>query len=560
MSQNIIFPQGPIVDTRTGFLSLEWFMWLQNPQFLSIILGTPIDVVNGGTGLSSGTSGGILGFVASDTIASSVALTNHAIVLGAGAGATPTPLASLGTTTTVLHGNAAGAPTFGAVSLTADVSGILPGANGGTGVANTGKTITLGGNLTTTPANAITFTTTGATNVTLPTSGTLSTTTGTVTSVASNFTGGLISVAGSPITTSGTLAFTVAGTSGGIPYFSGATTWATSAALASNAIVIGGGAGAAPSTTTTGTGVLTALGTNVGSAGAFVTNGGALGSPSSAGTMPAFTLGAAITGDVVLATSAVLIRRNTADASDNGSITIAGGGDAINNRGAYMQAFGNESAGTGRFNFVSGNVAGGDILFQPGGTEAFRSIQTTQATLLGTTTDGGGIATGIARCTIDANGLNNGLFSINAGGAATYPYVAWNKATSGDNGFINFGTEGTFTSRGTITYNRAGGLVAYNTTSDERAKTVNGLFENSGKAIDAVPVYLGRMNWGSMDMPTMKAHEIQAVAPYSVTGERWAVDDKGDPVYQQASYSTLVPLMWAEIQSLRKRVKQLEGT
>ena len=104
---------------------------------------------------------------------------------------------------------------------------------------------------------------------------------GSVTSVAQSFTGGLISVAGSPITTSGTLALTVAGTSGGIPYFSSATTWATSAALAANALVIGGGAGVAPSTTTTGTGVVTALGINTGTAGAFVVNGGALGTPSS---------------------------------------------------------------------------------------------------------------------------------------------------------------------------------------------------------------------------------------------------------------------------------------
>lgn len=42
-------------------------------------------------------------------------------------------LGSLGTTTTVLHGNAAGSPSFGAVSLTADVTGTLPVANGGTG-------------------------------------------------------------------------------------------------------------------------------------------------------------------------------------------------------------------------------------------------------------------------------------------------------------------------------------------------------------------------------------------------------------------------------------------
>jgi hypothetical protein len=71
---------------------------------------------------------------------------------------------------------------------------------------------------------------------------------GTVTSVGQTFTGGLISVAGSPITSSGTLALTVAGTSGGIPYFSSSSAWASSAALASGAIVTGGGAGTAPAT------------------------------------------------------------------------------------------------------------------------------------------------------------------------------------------------------------------------------------------------------------------------------------------------------------------------
>lgn len=69
---------------------------------------------------------------------------------------------------------------------------------------------------------------------------------GTVTSVAETFTGGLISVAGSPITTSGTFALTVAGTSGGIPYFNSATSWLSSGALTVNLPVLGGGAGGAP--------------------------------------------------------------------------------------------------------------------------------------------------------------------------------------------------------------------------------------------------------------------------------------------------------------------------
>lgn len=67
---------------------------------------------------------------------------------------------------------------------------------------------------------------------------------GTVTSVG--FTGGLITVA----TATTTPAFTVAGTSGGIPYFSSGSTWASSAALAAGGVVLGGGAGTTPATNT----------------------------------------------------------------------------------------------------------------------------------------------------------------------------------------------------------------------------------------------------------------------------------------------------------------------
>ncbi len=60
----------------------------------------------------------------------------------------------------------------------------LLGSSGGTGINNGTKTITLGGNLTTSGAFNSTFTMTGATNVTFPTSGTLATTSGTVSSVS----------------------------------------------------------------------------------------------------------------------------------------------------------------------------------------------------------------------------------------------------------------------------------------------------------------------------------------------------------------------------------------
>jgi hypothetical protein len=172
---------------------------------------------------------------------------------------------------------------------TLTLGGTLAVANGGTGVTatSTGKLL-----IGKTDGSMAAATLTAGTGVTITNGDGVITISapdvGTVTSVAQTFTGGLIAVAGSPITSAGTLALTVVGTSGGIPYFSGSSTWASSAALVANALVVGGGAGAAPSTVTTGTGSLTALGVNVGSAGAFVVNGGALGTPSS-GTLTSAT-------------------------------------------------------------------------------------------------------------------------------------------------------------------------------------------------------------------------------------------------------------------------------
>ena len=170
-----------------------------------------------------------------------------------------------------------GSPITTSGTLAISYSGTaLPIANGGTGITTTptnGQLLIGNGTgyslATLTQGSNITITN-GAGTITIAGNA------GTVTSVAQSFTGGLISVAGSPVTSSGTLALTVAGTSGGIPYFSTASTWATSAALAANALVVGGGAGAAPSTITTGTGVVTALGVNTGSSGAIVTQGGAI--------------------------------------------------------------------------------------------------------------------------------------------------------------------------------------------------------------------------------------------------------------------------------------------
>lgn len=139
-------------------------------------------------------------------------------------------------------------------------------------------------------------------------------------------------------------------------------------------------------------------------------------------------------------------------------------------------------------------------------------------------------------------------------------YIGWNKGTTGDNVFCAFATEGTYTPRGTITYNRGAGQVAYNATSDRRAKTIYGPVTNSGQVIDALSVYEGKMNWGTEIYPMMIADEMQPVVPYSVTGLPNATNPDGSPKYQQVDYTALVPLLIAEIQSLRARVAALEAS
>ena len=168
--------------------------------------------------------------------------------------------------------------------------------------------------------------------------------------------------------------------------------------------------------------------------------------------------------------------------------------------------------------------------------------------------------------TANATGSTSRLYALSNGSVVASTFksvnstyecsVLWNNATSGNNLFATFATETSITSRGSITYNRAGGLVVYNTTSDYRAKDISGPVTNSGSLIDSVPVYMGKMKWATEERPMFIAHETPT---YAHTGEKDAVDKDGNPVYQQMDASALIPVMWAEIQSLRKRILTLEN-
>jgi len=94
-----------LVSNGTDIITAENYL-------ATLTLGAALPVASGGTALTAGTSGGVLAYTASGTLASSGALTQYGVVIGGGAGAVPTSTA-VGTAAQVLTSNGSGvAPTF----------------------------------------------------------------------------------------------------------------------------------------------------------------------------------------------------------------------------------------------------------------------------------------------------------------------------------------------------------------------------------------------------------------------------------------------------------------
>ena len=216
------------------------------------------------------------------------------------------------------------------------------------------------------------------------------------------------------------------------------------------------------------------------------------------------------------------------------------------------------SASTGNVTFNSNTISttSGNLIITPASTTTLVNTSSEMALA------GGLNAAGLQVRGSYATGVIAALFKLEATAGSGYyrtPVIVWNNDTTGDNSFVGFGTETTYTSRGTISYNRGAGLTAYNTTSDYRLKDIYGPVTDSGQKIDAIKIYRGKMHGATEERPMTLAHELQVPAPYAVIGVKDGVDPEGKPIYQQVDYTTLVPLLIAEIQSLRARVAALEA-
>jgi len=106
----------------------------------------------------------------------------------------------------------------------------------------------------------------------------------------------------------------------------------------------------------------------------------------------------------------------------------------------------------------------------------------------------------------------------------------------------------------------SGSSTAYNTSSDYRLK--ENVVEMTG-ALDRVGALKpSRFNFIADADKTVDgfiAHEVAEVVPEAISGEKDAVDEEGNPVYQGIDQSKLVPLLVGAIQELKAEIETLKS-
>jgi len=109
--------------------------------------------------------------------------------------------------------------------------------------------------------------------------------------------------------------------------------------------------------------------------------------------------------------------------------------------------------------------------------------------------------------------------------------------------------------------------TAYNTSSDYRLKNTIAPMTGALAKVALLKPCTYKWNADGSDGEGFIAHELQAVVPDCVTGEKDAVDAEGNPQYQGIDTSFLVATLTAAIQeqqaiitALTARVEALEGT
>lgn len=227
---------------------------------------------------------------------------------------------------------------------------------------------------------------------------------------------------------------------------------------------------------------------------------------------------------------------NSYTASGRGNLNIAGSGGAI---------LGFQIGGTAKgyvfhdnTNLQLWNESAGSLLFATSGTERMRI------------TSGGLVNFGSETLSFNSNGVLNIFNSSTKYGIGVRDYYNTSQLIV----FINASDSVV----GSIT--QTGSSTSYNITSDYRLK--ENVVEMTG-ALDRVDALKpSRFNFIADPETTVDgflAHEVAEVVPEAITGEKDAVDEEGNPIYQGIDQSKLTPLLTAALKEAHALIKSLEA-
>jgi hypothetical protein len=218
----------------------------------------------------------------------------------------------------------------------------------------------------------------------------------------------------------------------------------------------------------------------------------------------------------------------------------------------------------GRIYFVgadgSGLIQGATITAEVDGTPGTNDMP--GRLVFSTTADGASSPTERMRITNDGfirvgttAAPSSSVAGIELGTPGNNFWKSANAGTGAYNQFVFLNGNGTV---GSISTN--GSATAFNTSSDYRLKENLVPLTGAIDRLQQIPVH--RFNFIADPDTTVDgfiAHEAQAIVPECVTGEKDAVDEEGNPIYQGIDQSKLVPLLTAALQEAIGRIETLEA-
>ena len=337
-------------------------------------------------------------------------------------------------------------------------------------------------------------------------------------------------------------------------------------------------------TTAQNVGIGTATPVSNGGYGGLTLNGtsGAILSLTQAGTEYLRLFGASSGGSIQYASSAPLTFVSgvsggttymTLDNSGNLVVGSVGASGSTVIKALSSVASGGTNITAHNFNDTGGGVTYAGINFVVGsdsGTCAIRSIRTNAGTNFesalqfltnpaGATTtptekvrvpSGGGIRIAMQNYSSDPSSTNYGVSLNNTGAGSRFFGQGTGTETQIEFGNTN-GTRGSIQTNATVTL--------YNTTSDYRLKENVVPMANALATVLALKPCTYKWKVDGSDGQGFIAHELQAVVPDCVSGEKDAVDEEGNIKPQFVDTSFLVATLTAAIQELNAKVTALEN-